>query len=61
MRQDKMTLNERIMRASASRAHLGGMMDWFEQVEEWDKYLYAAMLFHDFDRLLKKLQKEESA
>ena len=56
-----MTLNERIMRASASRAHLGGMMDWFEQVEEWDKYLYAAMLFHDFDRLLKKLQKEESA
>ena len=55
-----MTLNERIMRASASRAHLGGMMDWFEQVEEWDKYLYAAMLFHDFDKLLKKLKRTKN-
>lgn len=55
-----MTRNEQIMRLSASRAHLGTLMDWFEHFENWEQYFKCCCLFHAYDELLKKKLKEKN-
>jgi hypothetical protein len=55
-----MTRKEQIMRLSVGRAHLGTFLNWFEALEDWEKYLQCAVIFHDYDKLLKTKLKEKN-
>jgi len=54
-----MTRKEQLMAASAGRAHMGTMMDIFEWFGDWKNYFKACSMFHQYDELLQKLQKEK--
>ena len=58
--EEHMTPEERVMRASAGRAHLGMLMDWFEALGNWEAYFRACNLFHMYDELLKDELKEQN-
>lgn len=55
-----LTSEERVLRASAGRTHIGMLMNLFEASEDWENYFKACNLFHMYDELLKVDLKEES-
>ena len=55
-----MKRKELILRLSACRYHLRTMMGWFEMFEDWENYLKCAVIFHEYDKLLKKELKERN-
>ena len=55
-----MKRKELILRLSAGRYHMGTLMDWFDVFEDWENYLISAVLFHEYDRLLKELKERNT-
>jgi hypothetical protein len=39
---------------------MGTLMDWFDVFEDWENYLKCAVIFHEYDRLLKEKLKENT-
>ena len=54
--EEHMNRKEQLMRISVGRYHMGTLMDWFDVFEDWENYLLSAVLFHEYDRLLKELK-----
>jgi len=49
-----------LMRISVGRYHMGTLMYWFDVFEDWENYLLSAVLFHEYDRLLKELKENNT-
>lgn len=53
----KKELKKRFWAIKKSRMHLYFALSVFEMFDEWPKYLECAMIIHDYDKLIKALEK----
>jgi len=54
-----MKKEDQLERAKTIRANLYGCLAAFSLNNKWKKYLECAMLIHDFDALIEKMEKKK--